>query len=159
MNEILNRWRHGEVNLLQRRFRQARAQAVKNTITSKILNLAAAASAAAAPASNSGTATSAPSSANNDASLLGEDGSASPASGDTETETSDAKKQRDRAASGAQGGGGGAGGSGDVGGSARAGLDMAAFWRVFPAVQVRWRRLSTIYYCTWYVVQLLYSCN
>ncbi|CAN0367469.1 unnamed protein product, partial [Ectocarpus sp. 8 AP-2014] len=60
MNELLNRWRHGEVNLLQRSFRLARAQAVKHTVASKMFG------SLAAPSSNSGTATSAATSANRD---------------------------------------------------------------------------------------------
>lgn len=155
MNELLNRWRHGEVNLLQRRFRQARAQAVKQTIASKIKSLAAA-------SSNSGTATSAATSANRDGSAsFGEEGSTSPASRDglggaTATSTStattvelDSKKsgEREGAVAGplkvgqvANGEAGRVVSLGDAGG-ARAGMDKEAFFRVFPDVQV-WSQIS-----------------
>lgn len=135
MNELLNRWRHGEVNLLQRRFRLARAQAVKHTIASKILG------SLAAPSSNSGTATSAATSANRDTSF-GEDGSASPASRDGATAELEIKKPGEGAITGSvrfEVGGGEVGEAvslGDVGG-ARAGMDKEAFLRVFPDVQVR----------------------
>ncbi|CAM9124714.1 unnamed protein product [Ectocarpus sp. 4 AP-2014] len=119
MNELLNRWRHGEVNLLQRSFRLAKAQAVKHTIASKVFG------SLAAPSSNSGTATSAATSANRDRSAsFGEDGSASPASRDgaaTATAELDGKKPGD----------GATGGSLKVG----AGMDKEAFLRVFPDVQ------------------------
>lgn len=146
MNEILNRWRHGEVNLLQRRFRLARAQTVKNkTIASKIRGLG-------APPSNSGTTTSASTSANNEASLIGADDSASPESGVVGAEVVETNNEGGESAAGSHGGGVGADGEvgvgvgvgermslGDVGGSARAGMDREAFLRVFPAVQVRER--------------------
>lgn len=154
MNELLNRWRHGEVNLLQRRFRQARAQAVKQTIASKIKILGN----LTAPSSNSGTATSAATSANRDGSAsFGEDGSASPVSRDgggtataTATATSelDSKKpgERESAMAGplkvgqvANGEAGKVVSLGDAGG-ARAGMDKEAFLRVFPDVQVRSRK-------------------
>lgn len=138
MNELLNRWRHGEVNLLQRRFRFARPAAVKNTIASKILGLA-------APSSNSGTATSAATSANRDGSPgFGDDGSTSPASRDGLTATADLDMKRagEGAVAGLPKGGVGNGEAGQVvslgdAGSARAGMDKEAFLRVFPDVQVR----------------------
>ncbi|CAM9657332.1 unnamed protein product, partial [Sphacelaria rigidula] len=75
MNELLNRWRHGEVNLLQRRFRLARAQSVKPTMATKLMgNLG-------TPSAGSGTATSATTSNNRDTSF-GEDGGTPPASGE-----------------------------------------------------------------------------
>lgn len=146
MNELLNRWRHGEVNLLQRRFRQARAQAVKQTIASKIKILGS----LTAPSSNSGTATSAATSANRDGSAsFGEEGSTSPASRDggatatataTATAELDSKKpgEREREGQGqvANGEVGKVVSLGDAGGS-RAGMDKEAFLRVFPDVQVR----------------------
>lgn len=140
MNEILNRWRHGEVNLLQRRFRLARAQTVKNkTIASKKRGLG-------APPSNSDTTTSASNSANNEASLIGADDSVSPESGVVGTDAVDTNNDCGESATGSQGGGVGADGEvgermslGDVGGSARAGMDREAFFRVFPAVQVHER--------------------
>lgn len=152
MNELLNRWRHGEVNLLQRRFRQARAQAVKQTIASKIKTLGS----LTAPSSNSGTATSAATSANRDGSAsFGEDGSStSPASRDggatgataTATGELDSKKpgKREGVVAGplkagqvavANGEAGKVVSLGDAGG-ARAGMDKEAFLRVFPDVQV-----------------------
>lgn len=135
MNELLNRWRHSEVNLLQRRFRLARAQAVKHSIASKILG------SLAAPSSNTGTATSAATSTARDASSA-EDGSSSPASRDgaaTELESRKAGEGPMPPASSNGGAGvevGGAVSLGDVGG-ARAGMDREAFLRVFPDVQVR----------------------
>lgn len=151
MNELLNRWRHGEVNLLQRRFRLARAQAVKHTIASKILGSLAAPSSN----SNSGTATSAATSANRDGSAcFGEEGSTSPASRDgtntTATATAstelDSKKPGESATAGppkvAVVNGNGVTEArhvvslGDAGG-ARAGMDKEAFLRVFPDLQVR----------------------
>lgn len=159
MNELLNRWRHGEVNLLQRRFRQARAQAVKQTIASKIKNLGS----LTASSSNSGTATSAATSANRDGSAsFGEEGSTSPASRDggggagatasaaTAEPDRDSKKSGEREREGAVAGplkvgqvgqvaNGEAGkvvSLGDAGG-ARAGMAKEAFLRVFPDVQVR----------------------
>ena len=153
MNELLNRWRHGEVNLLQRRFRQARAQAVKQTIASKIKILGS----LTAPSSNSGTATSAATSANRDGSAsFGEEGSTSPASRDGGTTASattaeldrDSRKpgEREGAVAGplkvgqvgqvVNGEAGKVVSLGDAGG-ARAGMDKEAFLRVFPDVQVR----------------------
>lgn len=137
MNELLNRWRHGEVNLLQRRFRLARAQAVKHTIASKILGLA-------APSSNSGTTASAATSANHERSAsFGEDGSTSPASRDGATAELDSKKPGENM-TGAPKVGVGSGEIGQVGTlgdarGARAGMDKEAFLRVFPGVQVRKR--------------------
>lgn len=155
MNELLNRWRHGEVNLLQRRFRLARAQAVnKQTIASKFLGSLAAPSSN----SNSGTATSAATSANRDGSAcFGEDGSTSPVSRDGTNTTAatatastelDSKRLGESATGGPTKVGGGAvnnNGSivearhvvslGDAGG-ARAGMDKEAFLRVFPELQV-----------------------
>lgn len=153
MNELLNRWRHGEVNLLQRRFRQGRGQAVKQTIASKIKILSSVGS-LAAPSSSSGTATSAATSANRDGSAsFGEehDGStSSPASRDGNGATAtaagapelDMKKpgERDSLKAGQVTTGNGEAGKvvslGDAGG-ARAGMDKEAFLRVFPDVQVR----------------------
>lgn len=136
MNELLNRWRHGEVNLLQRRFRLARAQSVKSTIASKIRG-------SVAPSSNSGTATSAGTATSTirEASFA-EDGSLSPASHEGATEI-DNKKPPDGGQMPGQlrvGGGVGENGEaislGNVGG-ARAGMDKEAFLRVFSDVQVR----------------------
>lgn len=157
MNELLNRWRHGEVNLLQRRFRQARAQGVKQTIASKIKILGS----LTAPSSNSGTATSAATSANRDGSAsFGEEGSTSPspasrdggatgtattpAAGTTELESKKpGERERESAGAGplkvgqvANGEAGKVVSLGDAGG-ARAGMDKEAFLRVFPDVQVR----------------------
>lgn len=136
MNELLNRWRHGEVNLLQRRFRLARAQTVKPTIASKILGTL------APPSSSSGTGTSAATSANRDTSF-GDDASTSPASHDgvPDAESRKAGEGTGTAPEAARLGGG----SGDVEeampvggvGGARAGMDKEAFLRVFPDVQVR----------------------
>lgn len=141
MNELLNRWRHGEVNLLQRRFRLARAQAVKHTIASKILGLA-------ATSSNSGTTTSAATSANREGSAsFGEDGSTSPASRDGVTAELDSKKPGESMAGVPKVGVGSVEAGqvvslGDARG-ARAGMDKEAFLRVFPDVQVRLREGRT----------------
>lgn len=143
MNELLNRWRHGEVNLLQRRFRLARAQAVKHTIASKILG------SLAAPSSNSGTATSAATSANRDGSAsFGEDGSTSPVSRDGATAELDSKKPGESTMAGPPKVGVGSGEAGQVvslgdARGARAGMDKEAFLRVFPDVQVQKREGRT----------------
>lgn len=152
MNELLNRWRHGEVNLLQRRFRLARAQAVKHTIASKILGLAAA-------SSNSGTATSAATSANREGSpSFREDGSTSPASRDGASAELDGKKQGESTA-GAPKVGVGSSEAGQVASmgdarGGRAGMDKEAFLRVFPDVQVRKREGITDF-----AKSVLYACR
>lgn len=137
MNELLNRWRHGEVNLLQRRFRLARTQSVKPTMAAKLR------SSLVPPSSGSVTATSVATSNNRDNSV-GEDGSTSPLSGeDAEVGGGEQRKQAAEgtlAMLGVNGGGGGieaAGGELGGGGSSRAGMDKEAFFRVFPEVQVR----------------------
>lgn len=155
MNELLNRWRHGEVNLLQRRFRLARAQTVKPTMASKFLG------SLAPPPSNSGMGTSAAAAASASANrdIDGDDVSTSPASHDGVADA-DNKKQGDGAVTGAGGARLGAG-SGDaeeamplggVGvGGARAGMDREAFLRVFPDVKVRekerWWMGVSLRYC------------
>lgn len=136
MNELLNRWRHGEVNLLQRRFRLARAQSVKSTIASKIRGSVAPSSSNSGTATSAGTATSTIREAS-----FAEDGSLSPASHEGGTEM-DNKKPPDGQMPGQLRVGGGVGENGEaislgnVGG-ARAGMDKEAFLRVFSDVQVR----------------------
>lgn len=135
MNELLNRWRHGEVNLLQRRFRLARAQSVKPTMASKLLGNR--------PLPSSSSAATAVTSASTDATFV-EDGSASPGSGGERLET-DAKRAGEAGGAGSGRAGGaasdaaengqlGVGGGGTV---HRAGMDKEAFLRVFPDIQVR----------------------
>lgn len=136
MNELLNRWRHGEVNLLQRRFRLARAQSVKSTIASKIRGSVAPSSSNSGTATSAGTATSTIREAS-----FAEDGSLSPASHEGATEM-DSKKPPDGQMPGQLRVGGGVGENGEaislgnVGG-ARAGMDKEAFLRVFSDVRVR----------------------
>lgn len=145
MNELLNRWRHGEVNLLQRRFRLARAQSVKPTIAAKLLGGFAPPSASATTSTLAATSTTTTNNDNLGGTSFGDDGSTSPASG--EDASVGGGEQRKSAGEGAIVGGlrGGAGsvetgesGGGTVGGgSSRAGMDKEAYLRVFPDVQVR----------------------
>lgn len=157
MNELLNRWRYGEVNLLQRKFRVARAQSVKHTIASKILGTL------TAPSSTTGTATSVATSANRDTSFaedgLGGDKNASPTSrdggggdgggsgvGGAKAELSEGKKGAGvgegstlgTLASKTAGGGSEVGGVVSLGDvvRGRVGMDKEAFLRVFPDLQV-----------------------
>lgn len=144
MNELLNRWRHGEVNLLQRRFRLARAQSVKPTMATKLMgNLG-------TPSAGSGTATSATTSNNRDTSF-GEDGGTPPASGENASlgDGEQRKQAGDGTLLGAKVGAGSAesgevGGGGGGGGSSRAGMNKEAFFRVFPDVQVRFSSAAII---------------
>lgn len=141
MNELLNRWRHGEVNLLQRRFRLARAQSVKPTKAAKLLG-------SRAPTSSSTTATTAPMATsgnmNPEAANLAEDGSDPTASGEHRLDA-DTKKTADGTALVSMRGGATANDQGEAtqldvetaGSSARTALDKEAFLRVFLDLKVR----------------------
>lgn len=146
MNELLNRWRHGEVNLLQRRFRLARAQSVKPTVASKLLGGRAPTSTSAPTNSASANTTS----GTNPEGNFVEEERVSPSPGE------DRLNLDTRVGDGVIPGTGRGGTVNDQGenarigvggGSARAGMEKDTFMRVFTDLQVRVSVMRIIWAC------------